>query len=254
MQYDFNKDDEASLSRVLARIGAKQLGDGDVSAGANYVVSQLVAVANLYPPGAGVLDAALSHHPAGSSLVTVGGITSSLIRDKGHSMLSHYQNKISRHHGAWLSHLQREQELPLPMRSSFGLNMVAPGKVPKVAEFLNSFEGLQPNISGLLNGDAYTHRREFHFRPTVYISATSTKQLTAELGRSHDGRPIVRFRPRDLTSCSEFEDILGGLNSGSLSLPGMPGLTLWGFIFAEVPDGVAGHLVAAGGHRASWMT
>jgi len=110
-QQDLTNSPEA-VGRLLHRFGAVDLGEGNLTAGANVLAAMALAVAGLRRPGSSVvLTNGTTIGPRGACVVS-GPLASELVAEKVFSPLRAKQTAVQYHNEHWRRHMTKEAQSP----------------------------------------------------------------------------------------------------------------------------------------------
>ena len=189
------------LRSFLATFDADDLGDGDLNAGTNTLAAMASMIANIAPPGSGLLDPQGHRTRVGASLLVSGSLSSCLVIDEAITELGMLQDHLTAHLGSYLR--QKEEEALRP-----GSVEEPSGPTPNHSE--RALAGLVD--SGEFNltspaqewlkvlSDPPSARLEDHaIRPKVFVTAVRVAELEGQLRGLQMGSPNSRtgsHRPR----------------------------------------------------------
>ncbi len=184
--------------RLLQIFNAESLGDGDLVAGTNVLVSMCASLANLYPPGSCLITPDGNRLDVGLSFVSAGGLTNSLISEKVLNPIATVQNNLGKHLAAHAADSAAKLASTSPN--------VQETERPMSFEASSAVVGIQNDMDWMMNPrprDSSPFRRllgpcqsqglgNIANAPAVFLNADSAEGLQRELAQAHRHYPYVR--------------------------------------------------------------
>jgi hypothetical protein len=185
-------------TRLLKIFNAESLGDGDLMAGTNVLVSMCASLANLHPPGTCLITPDGNRLQVGLSFVSAGGLTNSLVNEKVLDQIATIQNNLADHLAAEAAHSAATIAAIAPHERA----RVRP-KAPEESSIMErlglvmDFAGASPGhdsspLRCLLGPSQQQGLGSITTKPAVFLSADSAEGLKRQLPQSHRRYPFVR--------------------------------------------------------------
>lgn len=244
------------LTNFFTRMDCASLGDGDITAGANTLVSMCATIAAAAGPDAAIIDGKGQSNPVGVHWL-VGGSLSPVLHDElALAPLRELQNTLSRN-----THLVETKfsEADKALRPKLASGAPHPEPVLTSERVVTKEDrSLLLNLlgrshldlyrgegSGLLNPAVLTDTIEIVRAPLILLDGSNPKELSKQLYRSHRARPLVDFV---VTSPAEAELLApacqGIMNGCSVNHPHP--LHIRGIATARLPGGNFEHRIGKG--------
>lgn len=242
------------LLRLLRVFDAESLGEGDLVAGANVLAAMCTSLANLHPPGSGLVTSEGNLLPVGMSFMTAGGLTNSLVGEQVLDPISSIQNNVADHLAADAAHsaatlaamppperLQSRPQSPDDLSSAVGeirmeldLNGISPARDSSP-------------FQRLLGPSRHQGLGELAATPAVFLSADSPEGLGKQLSQAHRRYPYVRAVLADGPDSQGLERLLLAVVRGTSLPAGATGpIHVRGHVAASCAVGKLARLAMAG--------
>jgi len=242
------------LNHLLTTFDATSLGEGDSTAGANLLTAMACSLANIAPPGSGLVTKDGATIKVGSSLLVTGSHSASLVTDSVLVELGRKQNNfnsILRHE---IRQLQDAQLKAPGARSTPD----APANLKEsTIEMLRNPGAIHPRESaglwaGLTEEPAQANFGELLQHHKVFITGGTPAQLEKQLEYSHLGRPLIHAgvdKPSDFERLGTFcPTVMDGRAAG-----GPLADNIRGTVVVTDPSAVLGDAIRAGNKACGWL-
>lgn len=228
----------ARLETFLSQFDLTDLGDGNRVAGVNVLAACLYSVANLSPPGSGILSKNERAFEFGTNLVVSGGLSSSLYQDLVGAQLARQQDNYNAHIKNYLMAADQDRKSPHPRPWSSHPE-------PEMAPSQDTFFGLQQK--GHLPASTYEKKweeilnhhpqptREERYRNTqVYLRTADQSEIRQGLAYAHRGKPFLHFGMQSPEQFRRAQPVLSKVMNGS-NLGGPLSSLQQGFVLIDDP-------------------
>ena len=182
------------LRNLLTSFNATFIGEGDINAGTNLLVTMAVTLANVSRAGSGVLASGCAGMRAGANLMVSGGLSSSLVTDNIVKELAKWQNNA-------IAHMRRLIGDKIADARKKGLKIVefpaGPGRTPRRMRSSSWSRrnrcpsGRAGEVGGSLACPPNPRIDDLAVRPKVLVTAKGPRDLDRQLCRLHGNRPLV---------------------------------------------------------------
>jgi len=247
---------DAQLSEFLATFDVAELGEGDMTAGANTFAAMAITLANLARPGSKLADSGGRTFDIGASVLVSGTFSPSLVTDRVVIELGVAQRNTN-------SHLRREAlacEQEAKKRGGQGRlddSMLGPGSHTSMIGALDgpgpSYEAdREARMVRLSEEPAPPVLAELLMRSRVFLTGNGPAAVDKQLEYSHRCRPIIHLGIDKRGDFARWGGLIAAVIDGRAT-SAMMDESIRGTVLVTDPTGLLGDAVQAGDDSCHWL-
>ncbi len=249
--------DRERTCHLLEQLGARELGEGDLTTGGNLLALVCAFIAGLERPGTGLFSPAGEMRPIGFNVLIAGAATTALFQRRLLDDLNRRQGAL-RDHAADLEAAAKRQEEALAgdhpgaTKDETAYHLIGVEPQPHIGSYCSPMPPLFPPDYAELTEPTERHlQREIRNRPNVVIADSNPGRIHKLLPASHLGKPLVVCSVRNLSHARELEEVFHDVTDGASLGPG--GTTVRGMLVGTISPGTHAEAAASGDENLSWM-
>jgi len=243
------------LNELLASFNATWLGEGDINAGTNLLVAEVITLSNLCRTGCGIQLTELNRMKAGCSLFVGGALSSSFISEM-RGEVAILQNNLTAHLcrfvGDKIADAQKKGLKLMEFPSGPGANAAENALFQLEQKDSIYLLDQQEEWSKVLNSPPSPRIEEIAARPKLVVTAKGPKDLEKQLHGLHGHRPLVCLSLNGRAEASAYADTCNALLNGPYPV-GDFGETVSAHLLVTDPGNVLAQVAPTGGEEVGWL-
>ena len=244
------------LRNLLTTFNATWLGEGDINAGTNLLVTMAITLSNLSRTGCGIQPSKLERMRAGCSVLVSGALSSSHAVDDVVIGVGIHQNHLT-------AQLRRLIGDKVAEARNKGLKMTEFPSGPEANTAENALFQLEQRDPAISSQAEELWAEALMFppnpriddlaaRPKILVTARGAKDLDKQLDGLHGNRPLVVIGLNDPADASAYADTCNALLNGPFPV-GHGGETVMGYLLVTDPGCVLARIAPQAGDKSSWL-
>jgi hypothetical protein len=209
-----------NLTNLFELFDVRNLGDGDLTAGANTLAAMALSIASCQRPGSAIVGGDGSRCAIGGGFLVSGSLSTSLVAEQVIALLAACQQGLSEQIRAWLDQERREQaSATMTAREKEAAGPPGPpthiGAELRNAAVKRQYESVRPSPT-LTARPQESGVRELRDHPLVFATAGTPQNVLRLLEIGHLGRPLIHVALSDASDCQRYSRVCNRVLDGSV--------------------------------------